>query len=488
MDVEVVKANNSLANYGTVCELRQKDIYEESSDDEVMNKDYISIWKAIEEIILKAIPSVVLFVAINGIIVLDNFFIGIKGDSVALTGWGLGAVTISIIILAVDFGIADGMDVVVSRAYGRRDFRAWIIHLNQWRFSLLILAIPQFFVMLFLESIYEIFGQPTQIAHTAWLFWMITFPGCILMNLFECNRRYLVWCEIYNAGTIINIITFSMHIILLSISVLYFEFGIYGAGVSTTITYTFDFIILEIYRKFQTKEVLKSSWMFPTSEILEWINEFLKFAIPGWFTMILSWWPIEIITIFAGMMGAAQLTASTMLSNIYLLCCDIALGVGYASVAVIGNSLGENLPNKAKTYKNATLAISSTLSIVLIISIILSKNFLVSSYTETEEEANQVQNVFVFFLIDLAFGILFEVVYEMLEVWGYQLLLLCSVILFSWIITLPACYLVGITFLYGFVGQRITLVCCNLALSIANFLLILKVDWEKVALEASHNL
>ena len=158
-----------------------------------------------------------------------------------------------------------------------------------------------------------------------------------------------------------------MHVILLSISVFYFEFGIYGAGVSTTITYTFDFIILEIYKRFQTKEVLKSSWMFPTREILEWINEFFKFAIPGWFTMILSWWPIEIITIFAGMMGAAQLTASTMLSNINLVWWDVGLGIGYASVAVIGNSLGENLPNKARIYKNAALIISTTLSIILII-------------------------------------------------------------------------------------------------------------------------
>ena len=120
MDSEVIIPKDNLANYGTVCELRQKDIYEESSDDEVMNKDYISIWKAIEEIILKAIPSVVLFVAINGIIVLDTFFIGIKGDSVALTGWGLGAVAISIIILAVDFGIADGMDVVVLKSVWKK--------------------------------------------------------------------------------------------------------------------------------------------------------------------------------------------------------------------------------------------------------------------------------------------------------------------------------------------------------------------------------
>ena len=288
-----------LKDYGTISEPKVEKIGEEYSIDDisVVEIESIGLWTAVKEITLKAIPSVLMLFIVNGVIFFSNFFIGLKGDSITLTGCGLGAITINMVILSLDFGICDGMDALVSRAYGRRDFQSWEIYLNQWRYMILMLAIPQFLIILFLESIYDALGQPPKIAHSAWIFWIITFPGYILMNLFECNRRYLVWWEVYNAGTIINGITFALHIILLYITVIQFDLGIYGAGFSTTLIFTLDFVLFEIYRRFQVDEVHLSRWRLPSKLMLSHSYEFLHFAIPWSITIILSWWPIEILAI-----------------------------------------------------------------------------------------------------------------------------------------------------------------------------------------------
>ena len=93
-------------------------------------------------------------------------------------------------ILSVDYGIIDGMDVLVSRAYGRKDYNSWEIHLNQCRYSIFILAIPQFIVILFFGYIFDILGQPAEISYYAWIFLLISFPGILWFALITTNYWY----------------------------------------------------------------------------------------------------------------------------------------------------------------------------------------------------------------------------------------------------------------------------------------------------------
>ena len=463
----------------------QEEVKENDEQHEDEEPEQISLWQAAGNIIIKAIPSITMLMAINGIAMMNAYLVGYRGDEKMAAAVELGTITINILIIAIDFGIIDGMTVLVSRAYGRKDYETWEDYLNIWRYVLLILAFPQFLSLLFLDHVYGALKQPSEIAHSAWIFCIITFPGWILMNLYEWNRRYLVCCEVCSSGTAINIATFLLHMIILNILIFQFKIGIYGAGIATLFVYTLDFFLLEIFTLFQDEEVHKSRWRLPDFQMISNFKELLNYYILCSLITVLCWWPIQVNTIFAGMLGKAQLATNKILNKIFFLWTDFSLGIGYASIAVIGNSLGENNSMKAKVYKNTSLIIGGIVSLTIIVTLFANKDLIMLSYTKTTEEAIQIDAIFIVFLIDLFAWISYKITQEILFAAGQQFLLLCSVVLFSWIIMLPSSSIFGFNPVFGYTGLKIAFAVCNVLLTLNSILIIWKTNWTKVASEAS---
>ena len=239
----------------------------------------VTICQGIIEIIWKSIPAIIMIFSVNGILIVDTLFFGFTKDSVNFSGWGLGVSIICIVILSLNVGAWDGMEALVSKAYGRKDYESWEIHLNQWRYMLLLLSIPQFIIFLFLEHIFNILGQPSNVAHSSWIFCMLSFLGIISMSLFELNRRYLVCWEVNYSGSILTVSVFILHILLLYISVVRIDSGVYGAGIWTTISFSLDFILFEVECWFQKEEVHKSRWRMPSGVMLTRLKEFVKHVL-----------------------------------------------------------------------------------------------------------------------------------------------------------------------------------------------------------------
>ena len=136
---------------------------------------------------------------------MNTTFIGFTHNSVDLAACGLAFVTMNIISVSMADGISDGMDVLVSKAFGRDDIESCEIYLNLCRYTILLLAIPQAIITIFLNHILILFGQNEEVAYRAWTMCLFTFPGVVMMNLFECDRRYLACCELVNPGMYISI-------------------------------------------------------------------------------------------------------------------------------------------------------------------------------------------------------------------------------------------------------------------------------------------
>ena len=201
-------------------------------------------------------------------------------------------------------------------------------------------------------------------------------------------------------------------------------------------------------------------------------KEFLKYAIPCSGTMILNWWPLEFITIFSVIMGTIQLTANAMLSNIFLLFCDISLGFEHGAVAVIGNSLGENLPIKTNVYKNASLIVWLSMSLFTVILLFIREENIIKSHSLTDEEADLVRNVFITFLWHIITQFIYETTQEILYLYGYQFLLMIFVALYLWVMLFPTWYVFSFTIGFGNLGLRIDYLLCNTILVLTNILII----------------
>ena len=377
------------------------------------------------------------------------------------------------------------MEALVSKAYGKKDYDSCVIYLNQSRYMLLFFVVPQFLIFLFLENIFDIFGQPEQISHSAWIFCVLSFPGIISMSLFELNRRYLVCWGVNYSGTIITIFALVLHIILLFVFVIFLDYGVYGSGISTTVSFGLTFGLFEIECWFQKKEVHNSKWRMPRGELIIRAKEFLNYTIPSWLSMVSTWIPIEILNVFAGVLGSAQLNASVMFSNIFAIMYVFTMAFSYAISTSIGNSLGENRPNKAKRYFTAAITIWITLSLIFVVWNLLGKEALISLYTSSDEEATQARQVFELYIVDIVIGIFQVTTYSTLIVLGYQFKLLVSVLIIFWLIMLPLCSILCLAFYFGFFGLRLIRTLSFLLILLINIYLSWRINWEEAALEAS---
>ena len=96
----------------------------------------------------------------SGILLLNYVFLGLKyTDPTPVAAWGLGFTSVNIISKYLSWGIWDGMDWLVSQAYGRKDFKQWELYLNLWRYSILLLSLFQVVIFIFLDQILITFGQ-----------------------------------------------------------------------------------------------------------------------------------------------------------------------------------------------------------------------------------------------------------------------------------------------------------------------------------------
>ena len=387
-------------------------------------------------------------------------FIGFTHNSVDLAACGLAFVTMNIISVSMADGISDGMDVLVSKAFGRDDIESCEIYLNLCRYTILLFAIPQAIITIFLNHILILFGQNEEVAYRAWTMCLFTFPGVVMMNLFEWDRRYLTCCELVNPGMYISIGCIVLHGIMLYLSVVHFGYGVIGAGVSTLISYFVLFGGLELYCIFQKYRVHQLKWRL-SANMVKYIPSYLENAIPCCLVLFISWLPQEILTIFAGMIGVHELAAMSILSSFYLFVSDIWLGIGISSSALVGNSLGENKPNQAKRFTYVSLMISVAFYLTLVWGLFICEDYFILLYTSDSIETSLIKSVFLIYLLDLLGDVLYEATGEILEILCFQYQLLISLIVWLWAIMLPLSYVAAFPLGYGFRGILVVSVGCS---------------------------
>ena len=322
-------------------------IRDEKSKDNSLVAEYYEDCRLVIEY---SIPSILTLFSLNGIIFINALFIDMKNDSTSLAAWGLGFVTLNIASISFADGIADGMDSLVAQTYGKKDYNSCEVYLNLWRWWVLILSIPQLLVFINLESILLYFEQPENVARETWLFWIWSFPGVVFLNLFEWNRRYLSCWEVINPGTVISIVSITLQFLLLLLSSFYLEFGVLEVGISTGISWSSSFFMLEVYNWTRDNNFYNWKWKMISANMIELLPSFLDYAFPCLIILILFWWPQEMLVIYSGWIGVHELAVMAVLDSLLLFITDVFMSIGLAAVALIGNSLGANNPDKAKRF------------------------------------------------------------------------------------------------------------------------------------------
>lgn len=180
-------------------------------------------------------------------------------------------------------------------------------------------------------------------------------------------RRYLGTQGVFYLILKFQIISTSLHPILLYFFVSYLDWGVAGIATSTSLSHISTFIGSYAYICFNTSVVKENSWHFINKDAFVGLIEYLRYGLPSMFLCVLEFWCFETLMLLSGLIGANTLGASVIIINIIAFLYMFPLGLSFSTSSLVGNSLGALRPGNAKMYANISIITSVVFSIVSII-------------------------------------------------------------------------------------------------------------------------
>ena len=263
------------------------------------------------------------------------------------------------------------------------------------------------------------------------------------------------------------------------------DLEVLGAAIATTITYSLDFIFLIVYQYSQPNLIKSQKWFFLDKEAFDAIPIFLKYGAPASLMLVMEWWGYEFISIQVGWIGIEELAATVILFQIFALMFMNSLGITFAATSLVGNSLGENRPNKARTYAHATILFGAICTTVLVLGFVVLQETIINCFTTDAEVVYFFESGVIFYSIAMWFDLMQGVHGGMIRAIGYQNI--ATIIQFAslWLWMLPLCYFFGFVIDLGYFGVWMGVPFGGFALMIGYMWIIFTAPWQTLSIEAS---
>ena len=347
------------------------------------------------------------------------------------------------------------------------------------------LFVFQAILLLNTDYLLGLFGQPTDVRELTQIYIYYWMPGIFMYIQFEIMRRFLFCQGVYNPILYTMLFTWIIHIANLYILVIVLDMKIVGAAIATTITFTLNFVILNIATSQNLSIVKSHRWFFADREAYSKIMVFLEFGVPASFMSVMDWWGLDVIWIFAGWIGVKPLAASIIMFQMLALWFMNALGITFAATSLVGNSLGANLPNMARKYANATMLFGLICTWIMLFLYILFKDFVVGWFTDDSEVHEAFDGAFPYYIIAIFFDMTQGVSGGIIRAMGYQRAATFILLFSIWVVMDPFAYMFGFVFQLGYRGLWMGVPFGNFFMMAGYFLIIIFADWKQLATEAS---
>ena len=125
-------------------------------------------------------------------------------------------------------------------------------------------------------------------------------------------------------------------------------------AMATTYIFIFTFMTLHSHCIPQIKKAL----FWPTSDSFTGWGEYLAISAPATIMMCAEWWAFEILIIFAGYISIEAQAAQVLCALIINFMFNFAKGMAEATCSLIGNAIGDNKVELAKTIWKVTLFVA----------------------------------------------------------------------------------------------------------------------------------
>jgi MATE family multidrug resistance protein len=316
---------------------------------------------------------------------IDRVFLAWYSHDAYTAAFPAGVLNTTIIFIFV--GTVSYIDVFVSQYNGKQEYRSIGSAIWQAIFFAVISSVVIFAFTLFSSNIFNFIGHSKDIIQEEIKYFNILCYGSFFylastaFSGFYSGREKTVTVLLVNLiGIVINII---LDYLLIFGKFGFPELGIQGAALATIIGFAAIFIIFLILVcskkndvKFNTRQI-KPNFNF--------LKRFIRFGLPSGVHIFLDMSTFTFFTLIIGTLGKLELSATSIVMNIYNLAYMPLIGFGIAISIMTGNYLGKNKAFMAQKSVLTTFQIVSAFILFTTLIFLLIPSLLIKPFTNGSE-------------------------------------------------------------------------------------------------------
>jgi len=303
---------------------------------------------------------------------------------------GLAAVSLGRIwvmgTVIVGMGVIFGMDPIVSQARGARDPRRMGLGLQQGLVVAGLVSLPLAGLWLITGPALRAMGQDPVLAAVAHEYVLVQLPSLPLFLWFMAGRQWLQGRGLVLPAMWVILIANLLNVFVNWLLVFghwgFPALGVLGAGIATSITQAFMFLLLVVWG--WIFRLQRGAWVGWSARAFEprGLLEVVRFGAPVAVQLALEMWAFQVATLMAGLLGELGLAAHTVVLNLASLSFMVPLGLSIATVTRVGNLIGAG--NAAAAQRAAWVALGLGASVMFCSSLcfVLGRFWLPTWYTQ----------------------------------------------------------------------------------------------------------
>lgn len=339
-------------------------------------------------LVQQSFPVIVsFFLSIGGTfinLVFAGQYVHESGDkSAVFAGVSLANMFANVSCLSILIGMSGAVETLGSQHNGAGNYREVGIVLQRSILILSLITLPIIILWFFTADIFSSLGVEPAVCGVIQRFIRIrcfTIPMDVINESYE---KYLMSIGVMRPSMWANI---SFNIFILTFDAL-FVYGLrlhYECLAWSWVLSLYLSAALQIYLSWHHPSVQRTLQPWSKDALTNW-GEYFKLGLPGTIMLCSEWWAYEILTIFASLLGTAEVAAQTIILQTASLAFMIPLGMGVATTSLVGNSLGAGKKNLAIQLGKLSLLSIFGLELVIGTILFICGPYFVDLFTNDEE-------------------------------------------------------------------------------------------------------
>jgi MATE family multidrug resistance protein len=322
----------------------------------------------VKVLFMQSFPVVIsFFLSIGGTfinLIFAGQYVHETGDkSAVFAGVSLANMFANVSCLSILIGMSSAVETLGSQHNGAGNYREVGIILQRSYLILGIITIPIAVLWFFTADIFAALGVEPVVCAVIQRFIRIrclTIPVDVINESYE---KYLMSIGVMRPSMWANI-SFNVFILLFDTIFVYGLRLHYDCLAWSWVLSLYLSAIIQVALSWNHPSVQRTLQPFDKAAWEDWY-EFIMLGLPGTVMLCSEWWAYEVLTIFASLLGTAEVAAQTIILQTASLAFMIPLGIGVACASLVGNALGAG--KKSLAIDLGKLSISGIFCLELLI-------------------------------------------------------------------------------------------------------------------------